>query len=111
MVEASTFFPFFLSPLVAIASVDISITCFGVTSLGVAMGKMLVVVIPKFYEMAFVAKYQMGTAKVIFGNFSVAKTWCETKLGGGNKKGVWVIEYAKKAGSRTTLLLVYKTGS
>jgi len=38
-------------------------------------------------------------------------TWCEAKLGWGDKKGVWVIAYGKKTRSIKTLLLVSETGS
>ena len=40
-------------------------------------------------DMACDTKYQTGIVKDMFGNIIVVKTFCDTKPGGGYRKGVW----------------------
>ena len=40
-------------------------------------------------DMACETKYQTGIAKDMFGNIIVVKNCCDTKLGGGYRKGIW----------------------
>jgi len=48
-------------------------------------------------DMACKVKYQTSIARAIWGKKSIAMTWCDMKLGGGYNKGVWVMEFCKKA--------------
>lgn len=50
------------------------------------MGMTLVEVTPKFVNMARREKFKIGITRAIFGNVSVARTWCEIKIGRVYKK-------------------------
>ena len=97
MMRFSTFFPFLLVFLVVtivlvmgfiLDGMVVTISLTGEASSGVR-GINPVEVMPVTPVVVGGTKYQTGIAKDMFGNTTVAKTCCDTKLGGGYRKGVW----------------------
>ena len=64
------------------------VSLIGGASLGVR-GVNPIEVMPVLPDMAGGTKYQNRIVKDMFGNTTVSKTCCDTKPGGGYRKGVW----------------------
>lgn len=72
---------------------------------------MHVKVILEFTDMTCGVKHEKSIVKSILGNISVSMTWCETKPGGGYRKGVRVIAYGRNVESVIETLGLSGTGS